>query len=214
MRPPASPPVRCRRIRRDGRCQVNQHPGGQPARAASSAVRRTQWSVAMPTMSTPSTPRCRNHSSSGVSLSSTPSKAAVARGVGAFAEDRLDRGRVEVGMKFRTRSARNAMRWPGRRIIRLVGERSRVDVEILGRHDVRVAGRGGQIVVDRRSQGGAAVYRSEPPAQKSFCTSTMSNARTGSTLMFCQGYTGYAPRHADPQNRPAPVIDRVYRPRG
>src|SRR6516164_8070867 len=46
----------------------------KPARAASSAVRRTQWSVAMPTTSTPSTPRCRNHSSSGVPFSSTPSK--------------------------------------------------------------------------------------------------------------------------------------------
>ncbi len=44
------------------------------SRRASSAVARTQWSVASPTMSTSVTSRSRSHWASGVPFSSAPSK--------------------------------------------------------------------------------------------------------------------------------------------
>ncbi len=46
----------------------------KPSRAASRAVARTQWSVAMPTTSTSSTSRARSQSASVVPFSSVPSK--------------------------------------------------------------------------------------------------------------------------------------------
>ena len=78
---------------------------------------------------------------------------AVPRVVGPFVKDRLDRRGVEVGVEIRAWRAGDAMRWPGRHIIRMVGEMvTRVDVEVLGRDDVLVSGVPGQIFVDRRGQ--------------------------------------------------------------
>ena len=86
-------------------------------------------------------------------------------------------------MKVRSGAAGDAVRRPGRGVIRVFREMvTRVDVEVLGRHDVLVAGLAGQIVVDPQASAAPPVTASEPPSQKSFCTSTMINARTRSTL--------------------------------
>ena len=63
-------------------------------------------------------------------------------------------------MKIRTSTVGDAVQGPGRRKIWLVGEMvTRIDVEILGRHHMLVAGFCGQIVVDRGRHGATAGYR-------------------------------------------------------
>ena len=69
----------------------------------------------------------------------------------------LDRAGVQVRMKIHTGASGDAVRRPGRRIIRPVGEMvTRVDMKVFGRHDVVVTGLSGQIVVDSGREGGTA----------------------------------------------------------
>ena len=63
----------------------------KPSRAASSAVARTQWSVAMPTTSTSVTSRARSQSASVDAVLVGALEAAVRRRVRALVEDRVDR---------------------------------------------------------------------------------------------------------------------------
>ena len=118
-------------------------------------------------------------------------------------------------MKIRAGASGDAVRRPGRRIIRLVGEMvTRVDVEVFGRHDVVVTGLSGQIVVDSGGQGGTAGHCQRAPSQKSFCTSTMINARTRSTISSSgqaavQGAALLADQRGNP---PSMLIRRIARP--
>ena len=122
-------------------------------------------------------------------------------------------------MKIRAGASRDAMRRPGRRIIRVVGEMvTGVDVEVLGGHDVLVAGFAGQIVVDGAGQRGPPETASEPPSQKSFLhvdddqrSHAVHPIAVGQALRSC----GDAPSglFADPPGNPAAMlIRRIARP--
>jgi uncharacterized membrane protein YphA (DoxX/SURF4 family) len=86
-------------------------------------------------------------------------KTAVRRRVGALVEDRLDWAGVQIRMELRAGGSSNAVRWPGRRIIRPVGEMiTRIDMEIFGRHHVPIARLRTEISVDRWREGGGACH--------------------------------------------------------
>src|SRR6202035_132809 len=73
---------------------------------------------------------------------------AVGRGVLALGEDGFDRGFLEVGVELSTRRADDAVTRPRRQKVGTVGEMAaRVDVKVLGGHDVVVPG-ACEVVVD------------------------------------------------------------------
>ena len=95
-----------RRLRRHARAQAQQHAWwGSPRGAASSAVARTQWSVAIPTTSTASTPRAAQPAAQVHPARLGALEPRVRRGVGALVEHRLDRRDVEVRVERRARGA-------------------------------------------------------------------------------------------------------------
>ena len=73
-----------------------------------------------------------------------------------FQEHRLHRPGIQVRMEVCPRRASHAVRWPGGRVIRMVGEMgARVHMEVLGRHHVRVVVRSREAPADRARHGGA-----------------------------------------------------------
>ena len=77
-------------------------------------------------------------------------EAAVRRRVPALGEHGLDGGGVELRVEVGARRADHTVRRPGRREVGVVGEvLAGIDVEVLGRDDVGVVARGGQIFTDR-----------------------------------------------------------------
>ncbi len=114
-----------------------------PSVAASRAVARTQWSVAIPQMSTWVTSWARSQSASG-----WPSCAALEAGVRrlvlALEEDRVEGLRVEVGVEGLALGPDPAVHRPGVHEVRLPGPVvAGVDVVVLGGDDVVVRRRVG-----------------------------------------------------------------------
>ncbi len=72
----------------------------KPSLAASSAVARTQWSVAMPTTSTSSMWRERSHSANGTPFSSVPSKPLYAAEYAPFSNTASTAPEATAGAKF------------------------------------------------------------------------------------------------------------------
>ena len=82
---------------------------------------------------------------------------AVGGRVRALQEHRLHGPGVQVRVEVRAGRPGHAVRRPGRRVVRMVGEvGARVDVEILGRHHVPVAGSARHVLADRARHRGAA----------------------------------------------------------
>ena len=75
----------------------------------------------------------------------------------ALQEHRLHGPGVQVRVEVRTSRPGHAVRRPGRRVVRMVGEMgARVDVEVLGRHHVPVAGPARHVLADRARYRGTA----------------------------------------------------------
>ena len=94
----------------------------KPACAASSAVARTQWSVAMPRDVDGGHPACGEPRAQRRSARLGALEPGVRRRVVALVEDRLDARDVQVGVERGARGARPAVRRPRVDVVRGVGE--------------------------------------------------------------------------------------------
>ena len=150
-----------------------------PRETASSAVARTQWSVAMPHDVDAPRPRARAARRRGRrARRRRPSalEAGVRRRVLALEEDGVDALRVEVAGARRAVGADHAVRRPGVDEVRVVGEvGAGVDVVVVGgRRRRRTSSRWRRArssVMAAATSAPPATAR-EPPSQKSFWTST------------------------------------------
>ena len=153
-----------RRLRRHTRGQVEQHPGGKArpgrvrGRRVHAVVRGDAHHVDL-VHAVPAQPVAQRRPTVIRTL-----EPAVRRRVLSLAEHRLHRRGVQVRVEVRAGRARHAVRRPGRRVVRVVGEvAARVDVEVLGRHHVRVVlSAAREVLAHRPGHRGPASHRQRP----------------------------------------------------
>ena len=132
----------------------------------------------MPTISTESTSWARSQSSKAVPSVVMPSKPEYAARVLALVEDqpRIAR-RVQIRVQLGAAGADDAVRRPGVDVVRCSGEvRAGVDVVVAGGDGVVVVARRPVASLIARATAAPPATASEPPSQKSFCTSTTISA--------------------------------------